>query len=785
MSWFSKRLRWRVAGRFFLSSAVVLAVAPAALGAPPTASAEVSAHELVVEVADAQGRPVAGARVSVREPDGHVVASATSDATGRVTLDSNGSGVELRVERTGFLEATRRLETDTGEIRVTLDLAPVEGRVVVRAALPELAQETSLDAADLADRASRDVAQALRSAPGLDAVRRGPVNLDPVVRGLAETQVAAFVDGTVTLAAGPARMDSGLSHVAPHGVSEVQVVKGPYALSWGSGALSAIDVQLTEPGFASAGTRWTGKVSTDGRNNGGGEDAFASVAGSGERVYGQLLGEHRAGDDYDSGDGTRVPGDYESLDLHWSLGFKASDSWTVEGSGGYQAQDDIDYPGQILDATYFRTRSVQLRSVFRPSRGADEVFAQVYSNRKDHRMNNDEKPTAQPMAGRIPPFGIRVDLPTESNTAGGRLYAVFDRGDWTWRTGGDAYRARQNAIRRIYRRDTDQLVFEDRIWPDAELTSAGVYGQGVWRHDRWQVGGTLRLDNAESQAGEVSDFFRSATGVPPGGLSRDDDTWSAAVSTTVRVGDGWLLHAGVGRAVRTPTILERYSDRIPSSRFQVSAEFVGNPSLDPETSLEWDLGAQGSSGRTSVSLDLFYRSLGDNVTVLPDPSLPRRLPLSPPLAYRYVNGDGAIYYGGEFRLSQEVGRRFSWWTNAEYTHGEDRTFDEPAFGVPPLAVDAGIRVAAPRGRWWTSLAARWVADQDRVATARLELPTEGYTTFDLRGAVEINPRVTVRGGVENLTDEEYTTHLNARNPFTGARIPEPGRRIYGGFELTF
>lgn len=33
-------------------------------------------------------------------------------------------------------------------------------------------------------------------------------------------------------------------------------------------------------------------------------------------------------------------------------------------------------------------------------------------------------------------------------------------------------------------------------------------------------------------------------------------------------------------------------------------------------------------------------------------------------------------------------------------------------------------------------------------------------------------------GIENLTDEAYVNHLNATNPFTRARIPEPGRVLF-------
>ena len=40
-------------------------------------------------------------------------------------------------------------------------------------------------------------------------------------------------------------------------------------------------------------------------------------------------------------------------------------------------------------------------------------------------------------------------------------------------------------------------------------------------------------------------------------------------------------------------------------------------------------------------------------------------------------------------------------------------------------------------------------------------------------------------GVKNITDEQYVNHLNAKNPFTGMAIPEPGRIFFGDITIRF
>ena len=57
---------------------------------------------------------------------------------------------------------------------------------------------------------------------------------------------------------------------------------------------------------------------------------------------------------------------------------------------------------------------------------------------------------------------------------------------------------------------------------------------------------------------------------------------------------------------------------------------MGQPDLLPEQSLELNVGTMFRVARASIQADYFYRNINDYITVMPDPSLPKRLPLSPP-----------------------------------------------------------------------------------------------------------------------------------------------------------
>ena len=88
--------------------------------------------------------------------------------------------------------------------------------------------------------------------------------------------MAVLVDGTRTFAAGPARMDSDLSHVSPDAIQSLEVVKGPYALTWGAGALAAVRAETFRPPFSES-PAWGGKVRAGWGGNGSVGDGAATL----------------------------------------------------------------------------------------------------------------------------------------------------------------------------------------------------------------------------------------------------------------------------------------------------------------------------------------------------------------------------------------------------------------------------------------------------------------------------------------------------------------------------
>ncbi len=801
-------------------------------------------------VTDAQGLALPGATVVLRTTGRVFVASTVTDRSGGFALDGVPAGdYLLAASLLGFSMHEEPLTAGPGvvEVAITLGVGSFAQEVSVTALMPEVATELVTPAAEIERRVARDLVQSLRSHAGVTALRRGAINLDPSIRGLYAEQIGVFVDGTRTFAAGPARMDSALSHVSPHALQALRVVRGPYALTWGAGTLAAIQAETFKPAFSGGDFEIGGRAGYNYGSNAGASDGFASLHGSSDRVRFAFQHNTRMGGDYTDGAGDTVQGDYESFDTRWDLGARLGRRTLFEYSGGHQRQNDIDYPGRILDATFFETQSHALQFLHTPAAGVlTEVAARAYVNLKDHLMNNDDKPTALRNPHRTPPFPIRVDLPASADTVGGRFHAALETGPLRYKLGGDAYRLRQNAARTVRDRETGE-VHHDRhpVWPDATLTNAGGYAQVLVDRGRSTVGATVRVDREQAQVGQITSFFAAHAipayglhdvygrfhcvtvqctaesgnhhdnGVPHGpdmthgaghDMGRDgghtaghgapmlvsgdrfaqaNTSVSAAANASLRLTGNWLLTLGAGRAVRNPSALERYADRFPAVKFQTAAEFVGNPHLVPEKSLEYNVGTTLRAAEATFTIDVFLRNVADYITVAPDPNLTKRLPLSPEQVFRYVQADAARFAGLDLTATSAAGPWIDLRGGWSYVRAADLLFDEPLFGVPPFEQQYTLDIHNPARTRRLEVLVTNTAAQERVAAARFEAPTAGWTTIDLLAGVRMNEGLTLRAGVQNLTDQSYVNHLNSFNPFTGQRIAELGRSAYVGAEVGF
>jgi len=271
-----------------------------ALAAMAAWLAPMGAAALTVRLLGADGHPLAGARVRLLDVPGMAVADARGEATllpdpqpPFTLLVTRSDGVALRPVEVAALPGAEVLE-------LHLEASFTEAVTVLSTSAPDLEVPpagafTLLGGGDLGERTPPTLAAALEAVPGTGANGNGLAAV-PALRGLASGRTLILLDeGRV---ASERRAGPSATFLDPATVEEIEVLRGPGSVAYGSDAFGGViraRTRIPSPGDEPA-ARWAFTA-----GEGAGERAAAADVGARLAGGGLLLGANlRRFDDYES-----------------------------------------------------------------------------------------------------------------------------------------------------------------------------------------------------------------------------------------------------------------------------------------------------------------------------------------------------------------------------------------------------------------------------------------------------------------------------------------------------
>jgi vitamin B12 transporter len=277
-------------------------------------------------------------------------------------------------------------------------------------------------------------------------------------------------------------------------------------------------------------------------------------------------------------------------------------------------------------------------------------------------------------------------------------------------------------------------------------------------------GGFIEHTDYSNTIGTVSDEYRYGGHLGIQWTPSDRFTADAVVrwedyvnysdQVTWRIGGGWQpldktrLRVGIGKAFRTPTLLDLYGTTFG----------LGNPNLEAEDSLGWDLGIEQELGEDHrVSVTYFENSIENQIEAT------FAFPLSPPP----VNLPGSTRTRGvEFaaygRISERIDYQLSW------TWLGDSLQDQPN-----NTATASIQYR-PSEKLLLGCGASYVDERSYGGG-----PLDSYLLLRIHGSYALTENVTVHARVENLADEGYELSR------FGNSIKGAGLGVFTGLTATF
>lgn len=648
--------------------------------------------------------------------------------------------------------------------------------VTVISLKPQSAQPESSLKIEYQERMQHDAAQILNQLPEFNSIRKGGnYGFDPVFRGFKYDQLNVVLNGAQSAtAACPNRMDPPTSQMAPNMIDRIEVLKGPYALRYGTGfgaTLNFIPVKLR---FTDENDIY-GRLSTGFESNGDIARGESQIGFSGKNHDVSFFASWSQGNDYTAGNGQSVPSDFQRGSFGTNLGFKLSSNQKLRISAIYNSARDSDFPALAMDLRtddtwLFNARhDIQLNKKY-----LDSWNTTVYGSFVDHLMDNLLKP--------LDPRMLNAETAATTYNYGGRTEGVWRFEDGKMYVGADVRveGAEGTRVREFLMGPNAGNTFLDNAWQDGRITKTGVFAEYQLKGKALDYVFSGRLELNQAQINDAAEEFTavhsetSITQFNPSlsvGLLKD-------LSTTLKSGL-WL-----GRAQRSGGLTERFINFFPVGIDPF--EMLGDPELDPEVNNQIDVTFQWSpaNDKTVLSFDIFGAYLQNFISSVIDPDLNPRLPMSPGVR-RFININDVVKTGFEVSWSQQLFAGLQHQLGIAYTYAQDLERDEPLPEIAPLDFRYILSGSYIENKLTPELTVRYVAEQNRISNEFGETVTPSFALFDAKVGYQISENLFVNAGVNNLLDENYYEHLNRSVRGTSDPIFAPGRNFFANINFNF
>jgi hemoglobin/transferrin/lactoferrin receptor protein len=620
------------------------------------------------------------------------------------------------------------------------------------------------------------------------------------IRGLQDFgRVAVVIDGARQNFQRTGHNADGVFYLEPELLSGADVVRGPVANIYGSGAIGGVVSFTTKDvdDVLKPGQRWgilnRGEMGSNQMRGVGSTFAAARLTDNAEFMMG---GTYRSHDEYNDGRGTEIP----------NTGYNVATGiakFTVRPAPGHQVKVGyIDYyatfiSGQPFVATSGFFSGLQVSSIF-DTRARNQIANArwTYSQPSNQWIDFDanvywtKTGTDQTKLGGLPPgFGGIGVIGAKRNftidTTGFDIHnnSRFDTGPvrHTVTVGADGFRDQ-----------VDTSGFGVVFTPSGERTVSGGFAQLKSTYSTWlEFIGALRYDKY---------------GLEGGGVSTSGSRASPKVTVGVTPISGVTPYVTYAEGSRAPAVTETLVAGIHPVVF-APFTFLPNPTLRPEVGKTKEIGLNLRFDSVFRSGDAFrgkfnvYRNDVDDfieLTGLTFGTSSGGFICTTPVfgCQQYKNIPGARLDGAEFETSYDAGLWFAGLAGS-HVSGKNIATGAPLAKIPPDSVTttAGVRLLERK----LTLAVKWQAVADKplseipLTTGSTPVPvfppTASYNLVNLYASYDFNPDVMAGLAIENVLNQQYAPYMTAFPNPTGSgqpiAMPAAGITVKGALRVRF
>jgi len=632
-------------------------------------------------------------------------------------------------------------------------------------------------------------ADLVRDLPGTQVQQTSAGQGAVILRGLTGNQVLLLVDG-IPLNNGTYRDGPGqyLATIDPGSIEQIEVIRGPASVHYGSDAQGGVLHLLTRPHPSGIGAGVgallhgsTGSNSYRARVSARWSDDRVSASGGGSFAR---VSDLRPGGDL----GVQIPTSFDAAGADFRIEFRAGEQHRLTAAAQHFAMSDVHRydryvtfrapePGpdvehrfdpQIRQLTYLRYR-LDGRSVWLDRLEATvSVSVQREGRFERARLNTGEPDSlVQHVQDDVVTPGLSL-VGSSVPTIAARTLLL------TW--GIEAYHDRLSSQGYVENVPTGVRTALTRTRSDGSQIPSGRFPDGSSAHriGAFVSGETDLAPWVGASIGFRWSEFRSEAevGTEFGGhvVSHSAD-FTGQLGLVVRPAPPWRIALRVAEGFRAPNLYDLTNVGSVPGGIQVP-----NPGALPERSVSGEVSLRFQSEGIGAAVTGYRNWIRDFLDRAPGQFRGDTL-FNGQRVFQGVNVGRATVTGAEAELTfrRDV---FDGGATLLYTYGEQRAADGealPMSKIPPLGGSARLRWTTQAGPW-LEYGIRWGAAQHRLGARDLRdsriAPggTPSFFLHGLRAGMRAGRQVAISAGLENLSDILYREHASG--------IDAPGRHLW-------
>ncbi len=594
--------------------------------------------------------------------------------------------------------------------------------------------------------------------PGVDMISKGSGISKPVIRGLSMNNVLVLYNGVRY--ENYQYSDHHPLGIDEYGIEEVEVIKGPASLLYGSDAIGGVINFIKEQPAPQHSIM--GDYNVQVFSNSLGIKNNLGIKGSSSKLFGGFRIGQQTHADYLQGGGDFVPNSrFNELSLKANAGYTDKKgtftlhydySKSLIGIPEEEAEEIITKRGRKVEHFFQQFNTHLLSSQNKLYLGKIRVDANVAYQNTELIHGEDMDEYEIQMRLETLSYETRINLPSSKNSE----YIVGFQG--------------------FNQTNTNVHDREVILLPDAQSNNYSVFGLIQQSFNSLTLQGGLRYDVKSIKTNAVG-FVSDSINYRPS-LQKSYGAMSGSFGATWHAFEPLFIRANIATAYRTPNLPELSSKGVHELRYE-----LGDANLRPMQSVESDLSVHYHLKQFTFDVAGFYNDVSRFIYIAPTGDTTN----DGLHIYQYRQFD-AYLYGGETGIHFHPTTMN--WLHIEGNHamviGKRKNGENLPF-IPAQKVRLEFR--GQKDKWWkfnklfVLLVAQYAFKQDRVAPE--EEPTSSYALFDANIGFYVpvqQQELTFMISVNNLFDKKYIDHLSTlkETPFYNA-----GRNVVLTLKIPF